>query len=166
MQSVKFRMIRGRIVPIALASGVGAAALGYGLGKTDAPTKVRPQRMPSPRKPKQFRPAASPMKRQQSSQGGNLSGRLIRTGVGVAGLGGLLSAYGQDKLMRLKIIKPVKNPFRGMRVAEKATVLKKVKFAKEAMEWGKAGKLVGLTALGLGVIGASYSAAWGKNAKR
>lgn len=164
MQNVKFRMIRGRIIPIAIGASAGAAALGYGLGKTDAPTKVRPMRMPRPRKPKQFKAAASPVTRREPQ--GNVSGSLIRTGVGVAGIGGLLSAYGQDKLMRLKIIRPVKNPFRGMRVAEKATVLKKVKYAKEAMEWGKAGKLVGLTALGLGVIGASYSAAWGKNARR
>lgn len=169
-QGVRFVRIRGRIVPIALGAGAATGVAGFALGRGTAdssPVKrtssVRPQATVT-RKPKaikRFRPAASPV--QQDS---NRSGSLIRGGLLVAGVGGLLSSQGQDKLMRLRIIRPVKNPFRTMKVAEKASALRKVGAAKKLMQAGKYGKVAGLVALGAGVIGASYNAAWGNNGKR
>lgn len=169
-KGVRFIRIRGRIVPIALGAGAASGVAGFALGRGTAdssPVKrtssVRPQTTVT-RKPKaikRFRPAASPVERDS-----NLSGQLILSGLLVGGVGGLLTAAGQERLMKMKVIKPVKNPFRGMRIAEKASLLKKIAKSKNLMEWGKAGRHVGLVAFGLGAIGATINAGWGNNGKR
>jgi hypothetical protein len=71
-------------------------------------------------------------------------------GAAAVGAGQLLHASGMDKLVSMKIFRPVKNPFRGFSALEKSKALKKVASAQKLMSAGSTLHKVGV---GVGTLG-------------
>lgn len=77
----------------------------------------------------------------------------ISNGFVAAGTGALFSDYGQNKLLNLKILRPIKNPFRSFKVADKAAALQKVQVARRFISAGNFLKSVGVLTAGVGAVG-------------
>lgn len=74
------------------------------------------------------------------------------TGLTIAGIGAIAKSHGQEQLMKLKLFKPRKNPFRAFRVAEKATALSQVNKAMRYIGQGNR-----LASIGKGIAGAGLA---------